>query len=506
MLRLVRSLVKSIATAIRHDPEVVRLSAAHPRIWGFLSRRFDRSEPFGLRLTVGAAISIYCLYLFWGVAQDLISKDPLILADLRLMSVVQMFRAPSFDNAMLFVTYLGTWQIVVAGAALMSIGLALSRRWPWLVGLWVSIGGGEAIVWTLKNVFGRQRPDLVNALLPAQGPSFPSGHAFVAVSFYGFLACYAIYRARKFRVRTLILISALLSIIALGFSRIYLGVHWPSDVLASYALGGAWLAIVTTALSIAEARNASNASRPVTGLKPLVGGVLFLVWGSLVVAFYLTHPLPKQVPPSSSAANVIAGTNFPAGLFATVPRFSEDIVGAPMEPINVILVGSESDVARAFGDAGWSATDSITIGTAWHLVVADLGNQPYPQAPGTPSFWDGKPNQRGFEKPTASNSARERHHLHLWDTHFSVADAPVWVGTVHLDTSAKTASGVRLPIHQIDPAIDLEREALRADLSGSTCVRKIAEEPVTNPMVGKNGVGNPFFTDGKTLIVSLKCG
>lgn len=506
MLRVIRSLARSIVTAIGNDPELRRSIDAHPGPWRAFTNRFDRAKPFGLRLTVGSILAIYFLSLFWGVAQDLLARDPLILADLRLMSVIQMFRSDAFNNAMLFATYLGSWQIVIAGAVLMSINLTLSRRWLWLVGMWISISGGEAIVWTLKYLFARPRPDLLNALLPASGGSFPSGHAFIAFCLYGFLAWCALCLVRRASVRVLILLACLLIIAAIGFSRVYLGADFPSDVLASFALGAAWLSILASGLSIAETRTNKTSSRATSRLNPLLAGLLPLIWASSMIAFYLTHPLPPLAQPVPQSTKVLSAADFPADFFTEAPRFSEDIVGAPMEPINVILMGNEVDITRMFGEAGWRATDRITPATIWRLVVAELGNHPYPQAPGTPSFWSGKPNQRGFEKPTSANTARERQHLHLWDTPFSLPEGPVWVATVHFDTSAKTANGVRLPIHQIDPAVDVQREALRVDLAKSECATTVTEAPVIAPMMGQNGAGSPFFTDGKTLVVMVSCG
>ncbi len=504
MLGLARSLLKSILTATRHDPEVERLITTHPRAWQFLVGRFDRTEPFGLRLTIGVAISSFFLFFFFGVVEDLISRDPLVEADLRIVSLVQMFRAPAFDRIMVFITYLGNWQIVLAGAGLLAIGLALSRRWLWLAALLISIGGGEGLVWGFKSLFHRPRPDLVNALVPAQGPSFPSGHAFVAFAFYGLVAWFVIGRARTLGVKALLSVAAVVAVATIGFSRVYLGVHWPSDVLASYVLGAAWLTALITALAVAEARAAKNPPRPKIAGNPLVAGALFLLWAGAVAAFYETHPL-KALARHEPAAIDLSENNFPAGMFAIVPRFSEDIVGAPMEPINIILVGSESDVSRAFEEAGWKPTDRITVGSTWRLIVAELRDRPYPQAPGTPTFWSGNPNKWGFERPTASDSARERHHLHLWGTAFRVAGNPVWVGTVHLDKLAATPTGIRLPIHQIDPAVDQERDVLRADFSGAPCVTRLVEEPITEPMIGQNAVGSPFFTDGIALVAFVKC-
>src|SRR5262249_19065642 len=183
-------------------------------------------------------------------------------------------------------------------------------------------------------------------------------------------------------------------------------------------------------------------------------GVVILAWLAIVIVFYVTHPALTPVAPAPSQPEIIRAEELPAALFAQAPRFTEDIVGRAIEPINVILIGTQSDVSRAFGEAGWLPADPIGFGSSWRLLTAGLFNRPDPRAPGLPVFWEGRPNPFSFEQPTASNTARERHHLHLWDTTYMVGQHPVWTATVHLDKEGNIAPGIPIPIHAIDPAID----------------------------------------------------
>lgn len=176
-----------------------------------------------------------------------------------------------------------------------------------------------------------------------------------------------------------------------------------------------------------------------------------------------------------------------------------------MEPINVVLIGSEATVLKAFAEAGWEPSDRLSLGSLWRLVAAELRNLPPPRATGLPTFWNAVPNPKAFQRVNANGSPRERHHLHLWNTSFRINGEPAWVGTVHFDKQVHTGGGVGLLIHEIDPAVDREREALGVDLSRSTCVGRLWEAEVTAPMLGRNAVGNPFFTDGKAIVVDLKC-
>jgi undecaprenyl-diphosphatase len=106
------------------------------------------------------------------------------------------------------------------------------------------VAGGQALGTLLKNVIVRSRPSATQALIPLPGSyAFPSGHALAAVLLYGVLA-FLVARAAHTRVmRVGVVVAAVVIIGLVGLSRVYLGVHWPSDVVAAWILGGAWLAV-----------------------------------------------------------------------------------------------------------------------------------------------------------------------------------------------------------------------------------------------------------------------
>jgi undecaprenyl-diphosphatase len=491
---------RSFGNAIREDPEVKRFREAHSRLIGFIGNRFRRDYAFGLTLTIGLLITFVFLSIFAGIVQDLIATDPLVRADLRVLTLIQTLRSPALDQVMLFMTYLGNAQIVLVSAGLLGFYFALTRRWLWLAAMVLSLIGEESFVWTAKVLFARERPDLVNALVVATGPSFPSGHAFVAFAFWGLATWFAITVVRGLATKGALAITAILGIGALGFSRNYLGVHWPSDVLASFAGGAAWLSLLITALSVAEKSGVRDVPRPLPGGRT-AAGFLGLVWLGLVIAFFTTHPLlHKEIIAPLSVA--LAEDGAPAD---KVPRFSEDITGRPIEPINVIIIGNKADVERALGESQWQPAQPMTLLSAVRLSVDELLNRPYPAAPGLPSFWNGVPNDRTFDRPVANQSVRERQHLHLWRTPLTMGTMPIWLGTVHLDKRGNLGTGLRMPIHEIDPAVDREREALRRDLTNGTCVKSIGDVAVVEPMLGHNALQSPFFTDGRAIVVRLRC-
>ena len=106
----------------------------------------------------------------------------------------------------------------------------------------------------LKNVFQRTRPELA-PLVPAPGYSFPSGHALMSAAFYGFLA-YLLFRHCPSPLLKWSLVSLLtLLVLAIGFSRVYLGVHYLSDVLAGFAAGGFLLSVTVLCFEILQRPN-----------------------------------------------------------------------------------------------------------------------------------------------------------------------------------------------------------------------------------------------------------
>ena len=108
----------------------------------------------------------------------------------------------------------------------------------------VAVVGDQVIVSGLKTLIHRVRPDQALAILPAAGSSFPSGHTFICVAFYGLLAGLVVRRMGSLPLKILISGMAVLWVLIVATSRVYLGAHWPTDVLGSCLLGGAWITLL----------------------------------------------------------------------------------------------------------------------------------------------------------------------------------------------------------------------------------------------------------------------
>lgn len=231
-----------------------------------------RHPPWLLRAAAAVAVAI----LFIGVLGDAIedgaqfSFDKAILLWVRGGSAHGAPIGPDwFRAAMLDVTAIGGVTVLVLMIVLVAGFLALQRHW---LTLGLVLGGtisGSLAVTIVKNLVGRARPAITDHLVPVSTLSFPSGHAANSAIVYLTMATLLSQLVERRAARTYLFAGAALIVTMIGASRVYLGVHWPSDVLAGWAFGtlwaAAWWAIGAWARLRRESRRAAaerRASRP----------------------------------------------------------------------------------------------------------------------------------------------------------------------------------------------------------------------------------------------------
>ena len=212
----------------------------------FLRARFSAEGRFGLHLTVGSAALIGSAWLFGGIAEDLITGDPLTVVDALISEWFRIHAAPSLAARMALVSALASTAAVLSLCAAVSIVLLWKHWWYGLLALLLVVPGGFLLNLALKMAFARARPGWGDVDL--LGYSFPSGHTMTATLLYGLLGVFFGLVVKSWRWRALA--AALVSMVigAVGFSRIFLGAHYFSDVVAAFAAGAAWLAICLTAV------------------------------------------------------------------------------------------------------------------------------------------------------------------------------------------------------------------------------------------------------------------
>ncbi|EKF17429.1 phosphatase PAP2 family protein [Nitratireductor pacificus] len=150
---------------------------------------------------------------------------------------------PWLEEMALEVTAVGGYPLIVLSLAVVAGLLVVTRRFGAALYAVLSVGSGALVSHFLKHFYDRPRPDIVAHLDVIHTASFPSGHAMVTTVAYLTLAALVMRFFEDWRVRAYVLCVAVLVALLVGISRVYLGVHWPSDVAAGWALGAAWASL-----------------------------------------------------------------------------------------------------------------------------------------------------------------------------------------------------------------------------------------------------------------------
>jgi membrane-associated phospholipid phosphatase len=203
-----------------------------------------------LHLTLGILILIGASWLFGAIAEDVINQEELTELDVRVTQSVQVHATKPLTIGMLIVTHLHSTPAGSIIALLIVAYFIRNRLISWALAFSVSVGGGMLLNVLLKSVFQRARPTFDNPILTFTTYSFPSGHTMLATTLYGALCAFIVSRVRGWLWRCIAILACALMIGLVGFSRIYLGAHYLSDVLAAMVEGLAWLALCLTAIHI----------------------------------------------------------------------------------------------------------------------------------------------------------------------------------------------------------------------------------------------------------------
>ncbi len=172
---------------------------------------------------------------------DALSFDRTLMLAMRLPGQPTMPAGPAWlPSAMRDMTALGGGPVLTLVIALVAVFLLLKRQWRTATLVVVGTASGGLAIAALKSLFARARPDLFDHLADVSSASFPSGHAGNSAIVYFTLATLLFPVVRDWRQRTLLMVAALGVVGLIGVSRVYLGVHWPSDVLAGWLFGALW--------------------------------------------------------------------------------------------------------------------------------------------------------------------------------------------------------------------------------------------------------------------------
>jgi membrane-associated phospholipid phosphatase len=163
--------------------------------------------------------------------------------DQKVFDYLQNYVTPLNNKIMTVFTYLGKHEFLIPANLVLIAYFLFIRKHRWYSIKIPAIAlSSLALMFLLKNLFGRERP-LIPLLAPAKGLSFPSGHALMSMTFYGLLIYITYQSVKNMTLKWTVITLLFLLIFMIGFSRVYLRVHYTSDVIAGFAMGWLWIVV-----------------------------------------------------------------------------------------------------------------------------------------------------------------------------------------------------------------------------------------------------------------------
>jgi undecaprenyl-diphosphatase len=216
-------------------------------------------ESFALRLVLGIFVLLAAAWLFGAIAEDVVHHDaPLGTIDLNVAAGLHARATPNGTSVMSIFSDFGAPLTDIVIASIVAVILLWKGARYWLLALVLAVPGGALLNIIIKHLIRRNRPIFEDPILTLTSYSFPSGHAMGSTLLYGMLAVIVSAHIRDWRLRALVIVSASCLVAMICFSRIYLGVHYLSDVVAGFLAGLVWLGACLAAVAALRRRDVSS--------------------------------------------------------------------------------------------------------------------------------------------------------------------------------------------------------------------------------------------------------
>lgn len=398
-------------------------------------------DPAGNELRIIAVLVIAMsagTWLFLGIMEDVFSGDPLVNVDVGVYQFLQGFRSTLSDAVMVTVTELGDTVIVVAVTVAVLAYLALTRVRHTIVFFLGAIAGASALNTAVKVALHRARP--VDGLYTGWSAfSFPSGHSTVNMALYGAVA-FLIFLNTKGKLAVIAPATAGLLVLAVAFSRLYLGAHWFSDVTAGMAFGLAWIALLGMVL-LRKPKEPINA-----GILAFIPILVLATIGTYHVvgnhrADMARYDVPTREP--TLAFNTWWSSTTPTGMSNRV-----DLTGELEEPFILEWAGDLAPLEKALSNDGWRdlpAWSLQSVGRLWSR------SSPSDEIPASLILSSGKFPEVTLSRISSDNVSRLV--LRIWRSDTLIAGkspVPLWRATITREKIERLWEFAAFPIDQGD--------------------------------------------------------
>lgn len=466
---------------IRQSQWYGRMAARHPHTFDFMERRISLSRPWGLGASVGFASAAACLVLFILIWLDIYYEGRLYRADLALVHLLAQLRTAGATGFFTTVSQLGNATAVTVTVVLASAACLYARQYKSLFVIIGSVVVCSLAAQGLEYVFQRHRPDAALRAVVARGFGFPSGHATVAFALFGGLYYWLWNHPGVLKLRATLAFFLMLAAMLVGFSRLYLGVHYLSDVLGGFTLGLA--GVLACGTVAANWRRLTDTPRRAD----VVNGTIMAIYCAVAIALAYWRPYVLTGLERSHGARELKSSV--AEALAAMPTDSATLFGALYVPPNFVVTGPVDPLLERLEQTSWRAVAPADFFTR------DLAD------PVFPAFWDHRPAAYTLEL----REPEGRRILRLWRTDYAIepgGDAasavratPVWMGSI---VEQRLVEKWGVDLYRQIPDIDRAADHLQEMLPGLTTDYI--------PAFRRRDLyqwSSPFFTHGHLLHIQI---
>lgn len=368
-----------------------------------------------------AVVLISAAWLFMGVLEDVISRDPLVVIDSSVYHLLQGLRTPVGDTFMIAVTGLGESRVVFPVVLGVLIWLMVQRAWRTAVYWLGAVGVAGGLTWALKAGLRFPRPAALYE--GASAFAFPSAHVVMSTVVFGFLGI-LIARGTASAWRWGAVSSIVMLVFLIALSRLYLGAHWLSDVIGGLAFGVIWLALSGIAYTHHIAPRV-----PAFGLAGVALAALLIAGSWQVVNGYAPDAARYAL---RTQTRTLTQSAWWEDAWQTLPAWRIDLEGEYEQPFTVQWSGSLQTIGRSLLQQGWR--EPVPLGGRNLLLWLDttLGAMSLPVLP---HVHDGRYEALALIRPVAGQPG-QRLVLRLWpsDAVIQQNGQPVWNGMATRET------------------------------------------------------------------------
>ena len=462
----------------------------------FIKNRFDKNNFFWLSFSILFLLILFSLFgIFW-ITHSILSWELITQIDIRLSDFFYFFRDDRLIKLFLFISYFWNKIVIFILMILFSYYLFLKKQNKYILWLFSSVFSSVFIALISKKLIQRPRPDL--AIYFENSYSFPSLHSVISISFYSFIIWYFLVKIKNIKKRLNLIFIWVFIAFLIWLSRLYLNVHYLSDVISWWFLWFLWLLfwISITWLLKHYFKKDKKIFKKINLKNFYIIAIFSLLFLFFNYNFYYNSLQFKNFENKS----YIKINNIWDFLKNKNLNYSETITWRKTENINFIFLSkNDYDLITLFKNSWWEKADKI-----WRYALRKMWKdllkiENYKKAPFTPLYWNKKIQDFSFQKWTSKKSIKYRHHIRIWKTNYKIWDYFIYVWVWVYDDWIKW--GIT---HKIDPNIDKEREFIFWNLENNNLIKSYEKIQLVKPFKWKNFSWDEFFTDWKAYLIKLK--